>query len=177
MRTRLARINSHLNEAIQGMRVTQAFVQERENMRFFDHINDDYRQAMNRSSRVADLFIPLVEVTGAVGACIVYWYGARSGDRRRVNSRYIHRLRPVLGAVLGADLPAGQRLQPGAASDGVVRADFRVPGHRTRPWPEKPDAYEMPPIEGRVRLNGVQFCLQAGSAGFARCDLEGSRAR
>ena len=44
VRIRLSRINSHLNEAIQGMRVTQAFVQEKENMRFFDHINDDYRR-------------------------------------------------------------------------------------------------------------------------------------
>src|SRR5690606_26178750 len=76
VRIRLSRINSHLAEAIQGMRVTGAFVQEHENMLFFDHINDDYRQAMNRSSRVVDLFRPVVELTGAVGTTIVYWYGA-----------------------------------------------------------------------------------------------------
>ena len=63
VRIRLSRINSHLNEAIQGMRVTQAFVQEKENMRFFDHINDDYRRKMNDSTRIADLFAPVVELT------------------------------------------------------------------------------------------------------------------
>lgn len=76
VRMRSARINSHLNEAIQGMRVTEAFVQERENQEFFSYMNNDYRETFNRSSKVSDVFHPLVEVTGSVGVCIVYWFGA-----------------------------------------------------------------------------------------------------
>ena len=124
VRIRLSRINSHLNEAIQGMRVTQAFVQEKENMRFFDHINDDYRRSMNHSTKIADLFAPVVELTGAVGTCIVYWYGARLGDRRPDHTGPLRRLRLLPRPVLGAHLPPGQPLQSGVAGDGLIRADL-----------------------------------------------------
>ena len=60
----------HLNEAIQGIRVTKAFVQEDENEAFFLHLNDDYRVKFNQSSKVGDLFMPVVDITGAVGVCI-----------------------------------------------------------------------------------------------------------
>lgn len=76
VRRRLSRLNAHLAEAIAGMRVTEAYVQERANMMYFENMNNDYRQAMNRSTRVADLFEPLVETTAAIGTCIVLWYGA-----------------------------------------------------------------------------------------------------
>lgn len=36
-----SKLNSHLNESIQGIRVTQAFTQEKENMSFFDGVNTE----------------------------------------------------------------------------------------------------------------------------------------
>lgn len=171
VRTRLARINSHLNEAIQGMKVTQAYVQESENMRFFDHINDDYRQAMNRSSKVADLFTPLVEVTGAVGACIVYWYGARLviGDALTVGLfiafvQYLGRFwEPIsrLGNVYN------QVLQAMASSERIFEFLDTNPTVA-----EKPDAYEMPPIEGRVRFNDVSFSYKPDRPALRSVSLE-----
>lgn len=45
VRIKQSRINSHLNEAIQGMKVTQAYVQEKENYKFFDHMNTINKKA------------------------------------------------------------------------------------------------------------------------------------
>lgn len=39
VRMKNSRINSHLNESIQGIRVTQAYTQEKENMKYFDNMN------------------------------------------------------------------------------------------------------------------------------------------
>jgi ATP-binding cassette subfamily B protein len=76
VRIRLSRINAHLNEAIQGMRVTQAFVREAQNQSFFNGINYDYYTQWMTTQRNSALFSPLVNVTGAVGTAIVFFYGA-----------------------------------------------------------------------------------------------------
>ena len=76
VRVRLSRINAHLNEAIQGMRVTQAFVREEANQSFFDGINYDYYDQWMHTQRNSALFGPLVTLTGSIGTAIVFYYGA-----------------------------------------------------------------------------------------------------
>jgi ATP-binding cassette subfamily B protein len=76
VRVRLTRINSHLNEAIQGIRVTQAFTQETENRRFFQVMNRRYYDSWRLAQMWSSLFGPTVTLTGAVGTGIVFWYGA-----------------------------------------------------------------------------------------------------
>jgi ATP-binding cassette subfamily B multidrug efflux pump len=71
-----SRINSHLNESIQGIRVTQAYTQEKENINFFDHMNMDNRLSWNKASMLNQTFSPIIEVTGAIGYCILFWLGA-----------------------------------------------------------------------------------------------------
>lgn len=76
VRVRLSRLNAHLNEAIQGMRVTQAFVREPSNQAFFNGINHDYYTTWMQTQRSSSLFGPLVNLSGSVGTAIVFWYGA-----------------------------------------------------------------------------------------------------
>jgi len=70
-----SRINSHLNESIQGMKVTQAFVQEKNNIQFFKQMNESNLNSWNRASALNQSFGPIIEVTAALGTCILYWYG------------------------------------------------------------------------------------------------------
>ncbi|MCM3632989.1 ABC transporter ATP-binding protein [Paenibacillus camelliae] len=76
VRMKNSRINSHLNESIQGMKVTQAFVQEKSNIKFFEQMNDSNLKSWNRASAMNQSFGPIIEVTAALGACILYWYGS-----------------------------------------------------------------------------------------------------
>lgn len=76
VRKKQSRINSHLNESIQGMKITQAYVQEKENMRFFDNMNAVNVKAWNRASALNQTFGPVIEVTSAVGTFILFWYGS-----------------------------------------------------------------------------------------------------
>lgn len=76
VRTKQSRINAHLNESIQGIRVTQAFTQQKENMKFFAGMNDENSLAFRIASKNSNLFGPLVEITGAVGTCFLFWYGS-----------------------------------------------------------------------------------------------------
>ncbi|MFD2612100.1 ABC transporter ATP-binding protein [Paenibacillus gansuensis] len=76
VRTKQSRLNAHLSESIQGIRVTQAFTQEKENIGFFDKMNTENRQSWNYASMTNQSFGPIIEVTGAIGAFILFFYGA-----------------------------------------------------------------------------------------------------
>ncbi|MEH7445110.1 ABC transporter ATP-binding protein [Bacillus sp. JJ1122] len=76
VRLKQSKINSHLNESIQGIRVTQSFTQEKENMTFFDGINEETFQSWKSASQKNAMFRPLVELTNALGTAVLIWYGA-----------------------------------------------------------------------------------------------------
>ncbi|OLS36672.1 multidrug ABC transporter ATP-binding protein [Alkalihalophilus pseudofirmus] len=76
VRVRQSKLNSHLNESIQGIRVTQAYSQEKENMEFFNQVNTDNYESWKTATRMNALFRPFVEMASLVGAVILIWYGA-----------------------------------------------------------------------------------------------------
>ncbi|MED4203617.1 ABC transporter ATP-binding protein [Neobacillus mesonae] len=71
-----SKMNSHLNESIQGIRVTQTFTQEKENSQFFQGINQENYQTWKQTVKKNAMFGPFVEMTNAVGTAILIWYGA-----------------------------------------------------------------------------------------------------
>ncbi|WP_438351150.1 ABC transporter ATP-binding protein [Paenibacillus sp. FA6] len=76
VRMKGSRINSHLNESIQGIRVTQAYTQEKENMEFFDVMNKDAKKSWDRATTMNQGFGPLIEITGGFGTLILFSLGA-----------------------------------------------------------------------------------------------------
>ncbi|WP_449353995.1 ABC transporter ATP-binding protein [Virgibacillus natechei] len=76
VRIQQSRLNSHLNEGIQGIRITQSFSQENENAAFFNGINEDYFQRFRIATKKSAMFGPLVEICNAIGTIILIAYGA-----------------------------------------------------------------------------------------------------
>ncbi|MGG4364969.1 ABC transporter ATP-binding protein [Bacillus subtilis] len=76
VRLKQSKLNSHLNESIQGIRVTQAFTQEEENMAYFDGVNQENYESWREATRKNAMFRPLVEMTNAIGTAVLIWYGA-----------------------------------------------------------------------------------------------------
>lgn len=75
VRLRLSRINAHLAEGIQGMRVTESYVRQTENQTFFEKLNHDYMDRYLHAQRWSIPFGPLVDLTGAFGSALLFWYG------------------------------------------------------------------------------------------------------
>ncbi|HET7581079.1 MAG TPA: ABC transporter ATP-binding protein [Bacillales bacterium] len=76
VRVKRAKVNSHLNESIQGIRVTQSFTQEKENMSFFTNLNHENFRSWQRAEKMNAIFRPFVELSNAVGSAILVWFGA-----------------------------------------------------------------------------------------------------
>ncbi|GGH74160.1 ABC-type multidrug transport system fused ATPase/permease subunit [Pullulanibacillus pueri] len=76
VRVKLSKLNSHLNESLQGVRVTQSFNQEVNNEAFFDGVNIETRETQNQAQQKSATFSPFVEGANAVGSAILIWFGS-----------------------------------------------------------------------------------------------------
>ncbi|HLS09546.1 ABC transporter ATP-binding protein [Lentibacillus sp.] len=76
VRIQQSRLNSHLNESIQGIRITQSFSQEKENEEYFDGVNTDNFKSWQIAEKKSAMFGPFVEMSNALGTIILISYGA-----------------------------------------------------------------------------------------------------
>jgi ATP-binding cassette subfamily B protein len=75
VRVRIARINAYIQENITGMKVVQLFSREARNMRDFDAMNADHRDAWKMSIRYDALLFSSVEVAQNMSVAMILWYG------------------------------------------------------------------------------------------------------
>jgi ATP-binding cassette subfamily B protein len=75
IRTRLARINSFLQERIGGMRVVQLFGREDASAERFAELNREHLAAHLRSITIYAIFFPVVEVLTAIAMALLLYYG------------------------------------------------------------------------------------------------------
>ncbi|HWS89407.1 MAG TPA: ABC transporter ATP-binding protein [Pyrinomonadaceae bacterium] len=75
VRTKLARINSFLQEHISGAQTVQLFNREAKSLQQFHEANDDYRQANVQTIFYYAVFFPLVDLIGSLGVALIVWYG------------------------------------------------------------------------------------------------------
>jgi ATP-binding cassette subfamily B multidrug efflux pump len=75
IRVKLARMNAFLQEHLSGMKVVQAFAQERRVDGEFDVINLDYRHANARAITADAALYSIVEAVGAIAVAGLLWHG------------------------------------------------------------------------------------------------------
>jgi ATP-binding cassette subfamily B multidrug efflux pump len=75
VRTRLARINSFLQEHFAGAQTVQIFNSEEKSLKKFQEINAEYRKANIDTIFYYAVFFPMVDFIGATGVALIIWYG------------------------------------------------------------------------------------------------------
>lgn len=75
VRTRVARMNSFLQEHITGMTVIQLFTREKATFDKFSSINADLREANLKSVYYYAVFFPAVEIISSISLAILLYYG------------------------------------------------------------------------------------------------------
>lgn len=76
VRTQVSRLNTFVQEHIQGMQIVQVFNREKEEQQKFEGINLLHRNAHIKSVFAYSLFFPVVEVIVAISTALVVWYGS-----------------------------------------------------------------------------------------------------
>ncbi|AIQ12152.1 ABC transporter ATP-binding protein [Paenibacillus durus] len=171
VRIKNSRINSHLNESIQGIRVTQAYTQELENMNYFDTMNRDSKKSWDKASAMNQGFGPIIEVTGGLGTLVLFWLGAYMIQTGNLTvgvlvafSTYVSNFWDPINRL---GLTYNQLLVAMASSERIFEyldEELLVQ--------DKPEAKPLPTIHGDISFERVYFEYEKGRAALKGIDLE-----
>ncbi|MEI6594182.1 MAG: ABC transporter ATP-binding protein [Bacteroidota bacterium] len=77
VRTQVAKLNTFVQEHIQGMQIVQIFNREQKELNNFKLINNEHRKAHIRSVFYYSVFFPVVEIVAAISTALIVWYGSK----------------------------------------------------------------------------------------------------
>ncbi len=155
-REKIAAVVGDLAENINGMRVIQAFAQEAHTQDRFQEINRANRDVTIQAMSLSFIFLPAVDVLSVLSTCIVLWGGGLMVARGHLTigvvvafltyvSRFFNPIRDLsqIYTTLQSATAGGEKVL------GLLDTTPAVQ--------DRPDAVEMPPIQGRVELRDVSF--------------------
>ncbi len=155
-RAAISVVNATLQENISGMRVIQSLVREERNRDEFDALNAYNRDTNNEASRIAALILPLVEVVAAMAIAIAILYGGVQVSRGTLTvgvlvafTLYINRF---FDPIRDISQQYSQLQRAGVAAERIFQI-LEMPVDIL----DKPDAQELPQIQGEVEFRDVTF--------------------
>lgn len=77
VREKVGQMNAFVQEHITGMRIVQLFNAQDRELKKFQEINADHRDANLKSVWYFSIFFPIVEIILSIAVAIMLWYGAR----------------------------------------------------------------------------------------------------
>lgn len=161
-RSRVAAVVGDLAEGIAGMRVIQAFAQERTSQNSFDEVNLANRNSQINAVSLSFIFLPSIEFLGMLATAIVLWFGGLAVGRGEVTlgvmvaflayvTRFFQPIQELsrLYTTMQAAMAGGEQVL------NLLDTPPDVADH--------PDAREMPPIIGQITLDNVSFSYEEES--------------
>ena len=149
-------VNANLAESIAGMRVVQAYVREPVNRDYFRVINGNNLAATVEAAKYSSILFPTVSFMSSASTAVIVYVGGRLVFNETLTvgqlvlfiamiDRFFSPIRDLSQqySTLQSAMAAGERIFE------VLDVEPEVQ--------DKPDAYELPAIEGRVDYNGVTF--------------------
>ena len=156
VRNKRSNMNGYLHESLSGMRVTQAFVREDENADTFAIVNDDIRFHWMRAIRANALFWPLLDVTGAIGTVLVYYFGVKLIQANTLSLADLLLILWYLGRFWMPLNNLSNFYSSLLTASASMERIFEIMD--TPPMVhDSEDAQPMPPIEGTVAFEHVTF--------------------
>ncbi|MGF1574155.1 MAG: ABC transporter ATP-binding protein [Sumerlaeia bacterium] len=76
-RSRLSRMNTHIQENVAGMRAVQANTKEPKQFSEFNDLNNLHRDAHYRTVMAYSVYFPVIEFIATIGIAVVLWQGGK----------------------------------------------------------------------------------------------------
>ena len=157
-RMKTSNMHGYLHESLSGMRVTEAFVREDENLDTFSNVNDDIRKSWMRAIQINNAFWPVLDITGTIGTILVYFVGISLMGRAAAPLAladllliiwYLGRFWEPLNTLSNFY----NNILSATASMERIFEIMDTPADVQ----DKPGAYDLPPIKGEVQFDHVSF--------------------
>jgi ABC-type multidrug transport system fused ATPase/permease subunit len=155
-REKIAAITGYLQETLSGIRVVRAFAQERAHMARFAELNDDNRQANMKTVYLNAAYFPAVEMLSALVTVEILVIGGIEAINGHTSTGVVFAFIAALNNFFDPIQQLSQlytTYQSGmAALDKIFGLLDQAPDLL-----DSPDAQELPPIRGELRMDGVSF--------------------
>ncbi len=156
IRQKIAKVTSHVEEGISGVRIIQSFAQEDRNLAGFRTVNQENRAINLEAAMIRSVFFPTMEVIGSLGTATVLWFGGLALLRGDITFGvvvafllYLFRFfEPIRNLTMLYD----EILAALAASERI----FEIVDTRSD-ITDSAQALQLPRIEGRVEYRHVSF--------------------
>ena len=157
-RMKTSNMHGYLHESLSGMRVTEAFVREDENLDTFSNVNDDIRKSWMRAIQINNAFWPVLDITGTIGTILVYFVGISLMGRAAAPL--------ALADLLLIIWYLGRFWEPLNTLSNLYNNILSATASMERIFEimdtsadvqDKPGAYDLPPIKGEVKFDHVSF--------------------
>jgi len=153
---RLASLNIILQENLGGVRVVKAFVREPYEAERYGNANRDLYAVNLRVGRLVATAMPMIFLMANLGIVSVYWLGGYQVIGGRLTTgevvAFANYVMMAFFPMLMLGMIIAMIAQAGASAERV----FEILDVQSE-IVERPDAIELPPIEGRVAFEHVSF--------------------
>jgi len=156
VRMKSSNMNGYLHESLAGMRVTEAFAREPENYDAFNGVNKEITKSWMHAIYLNNAFWPMLDIAGNVGTVLVYYFGVKFMGAGALNLAGLLLILWYLGRFwqpLNTLSNFYNQVLTAMASMERIFEIMDTPSDVQ----DKPDAYPLPPVKGRVDFENVTF--------------------
>jgi ATP-binding cassette subfamily B multidrug efflux pump len=155
VRVRIARINAYIQENVTGMREVQLFTREARNLRDFERMNADHRDAWYQSIRYDSALFSVVELAANLTFAIILWKAAGVATAGTIYL-FIDWLRRFFMPLRDLSAKYSVMQSSMASAERIFQLLDTEPGVRDRPE-ATPVPLASVPGGGRVEFENVWF--------------------
>lgn len=156
-----SRLTGAYNENITGVRVVKGLVREQKNLEEFDKLASDLYQAGYRAAWLSALFLPTVQIVGAIALGTIIWYG---GYQTRIGGMTIGGIQAFVSYLAFMFFPIQEMARVFAEMQQSIASAERVfslmdakPEVVDRPYAVDPGT-----IRADIEFDSVQFHYEKG---------------
>jgi ABC-type multidrug transport system fused ATPase/permease subunit len=171
VRERLGLVTATLAEDIAGMRMVQAFTREQQNIRNFRTVSERYRDSNMETVVLNGVYFPFVDLLSSVALAVVLGYGGHLYFDGAVTIgtlfAFMLYVQNFFDPVQQLSQLYNTFLSATAALDKIMDVLDEEPE-----VVDRPDAVDLPQVEGNVRFEGVRFSYRTGPEVLHGLDLD-----
>jgi ATP-binding cassette, subfamily B, bacterial len=170
VRDRLADVLAHLQESLSGVRIVAANNRFRQNIVEHRNTVEDYRVANVATARVGAIYGPSTEVVGVIGQAVLLLVGGQMVLRGQLTVGELAAFLLYLTAFFAPIQQMVQLYNTYQQGQAALRKLRELLATEPSVF-EAPEATDLPPVEGEVVLEGVDFGYDAARPVLHDVDL------
>ncbi len=157
VRMKTSTMNGYLHESLAGMRVTQAFVREKQNKEIFNETNQDIKNSWLKAVGINNLFWPYIDTLSAVGTAGVYIAGTLFMGSQGLSLEDLIAILWYLGRFWEPINNMSNFYNSILAAMASMERIFEIMDTKPVVYDSREDIPDLPPILGEIRFYHVSF--------------------